>query len=91
MASWFNEKYNIFNECTILYLDENTGKVINKRPDRVIYDGNEMIVIDFKTGNPYPAHHKQVKQYITLLKEMGYNKVSGYLWYLDNNNIEDVR
>ena len=50
-----------------------------------------MIVIDFKTGNPYPAHHKQVKQYITLLKEMGYNKVSGYLWYLDNNNIEDVR
>lgn len=91
VASWFNEKYNIFNECTILYLDENTGKVINKRPDRVIYDGNEMIVIDFKTGNPYPAHHKQVKQYITLLKEMGYNKVSGYLWYLDNNNIEDVR
>lgn len=87
---WFSPQWQVFNECSILYYDEAEGHVREQRPDRVIYDGKEMIVIDFKTGRELDKHKVQVRSYMRLLTDMGYRNVSGYLWYIRHNNIVRV-
>lgn len=91
VKDWFSPRWQVFNECSILYYDEAEGHVREQRPDRVIYDGNEMIVIDFKTGRQLEKHKAQVRSYMRLLSGMGYGNVSGYLWYIRHNNIVRVR
>lgn len=88
---WFSPKWRVYNECSMLYYDPNEQRVREQRPDRVIYDGKKMIVIDFKTGREQERHKSQVKNYISLLKEIGYHDVEGYLWYIRHGNIEKVK
>ncbi len=90
IAGWFDSHWRVFNECNILSYDEAAGKVIERRPDRVIMDDNEMIVIDFKFGKPREEYHNQVRQYMNLLKSMGYGNISGYLWFVYSRKKEKV-
>ena len=88
VASWFSPRWTLFNECTILSVED--GDVREHRPDRVMTDGNEWIVVDFKFGHPKPEYHAQVRQYMDLLQSMGHQNIKGYLWYVYSNKIEEV-
>ena len=88
VASWFSSRWTLFNECTILSVEN--GEVKEHRPDRVMTDGNEWIVVDFKFGHPAPEYHQQVRGYMDLLSSMGHQNVKGYLWYVYSNKIEEV-
>lgn len=87
---WFSDRWQLFNECTILRLDEQ-GKVVERRPDRVITDGTSTHVIDFKFGRPQAEHHQQVSEYMQLLRQMQMPAVRGWLWYVYSNQIEEVK
>jgi len=91
VAKWYDKKWTLFNECNILYRDPNTGAACKRRPDRVMTDGKEMIVIDFKFGRPRDEYKEQVGEYMNLLTAMGYPNVKGYLWYVYSNKIEEVK
>ena len=88
VASWFSPRWTLFNECTILSVED--GDVKEHRPDRVMTDGNEWIVVDFKFGRPNPEYHQQVRGYMELLASMGHKNIRGYLWYVYSNKIEEV-
>ena len=88
VADWFCDRWQLFNECTILNIVE--GQVVERRPDRVMTDGNEWIVVDFKFGGEHPEYHEQVREYMALLRQMGHNNVSGYLWFVYSNKIVEV-
>lgn len=88
VASWFSDRWTLFNECTILSVVD--GQVIERRPDRVMTDGQEWIVVDFKFGGEHPEYHDQVREYMDLLQQMGHSQVSGYLWYVYANRIVEV-
>ena len=88
VASWFSPRWTLFNECTILSVED--GEVHEHRPDRVITDGDEWIVVDFKFGHPDPEYHTQVHRYMDLLSSMGHQNIKGYLWYVYSNKIEEV-
>ena len=90
VASWYSDHWQLFNECTILSIDPEDGSVCERRPDRVMTDGNETIVVDFKFGHPNNDYKKQVHRYMELLTEMGHPNVKGYLWYVYSNKIEEV-
>jgi ATP-dependent exoDNAse (exonuclease V) beta subunit len=90
VKEWFSGKWTLYNECSIIYTDEH-GEVCERRPDRVMSDGNRMIVVDFKFGHPRPEYQEQVREYMTLLKQMGHQQVEGYLWYVYSNQIEPVK
>lgn len=90
IADWFDSRWNVFNECSILFFDKEKNKVIERRPDRVITDGNEMKVIDFKFGKPCEEYKEQVRQYMKLLESMGHKNIEGYLWFVYSNKIEKV-
>lgn len=90
VCNWFSTKWTLFNECDILYHDPDDGEMRKARPDRVMTDGQQVIVVDFKFAAPQPEHIKQVQHYMSLLHTMGYQNIKGYLWYVFANNIEEV-
>ena len=91
VAEWFSDRWQLFNECSILHVHPITGQVMTHRPDRVMTDGREMIVVDFKFGSPRPEYREQIRQYMALLGRMGYAQVKGYLWFVYSNKIEEVK
>ena len=89
VRDWFSKRWSLFNECTILSVED--GQVKERRPDRVMTDGHEWIVVDFKFGAPKPEYHDQVREYMQLLASMNpENAVKGYLWFVYSNHIEEV-
>lgn len=58
-----------------------------RRPDRVMMKDDETIVVDFKFGKKKEEYHTQVREYISLLNEMGHPNVKGYLWYVFANEL----
>ncbi len=91
VADWFSDRWQVYNECTILSFDEETHEIVEHRPDRVITNGHEMVIIDFKFGTSKPQYHQQVRQYMDLVTSMGEKNVKGYLWYVYTNKIEEVK
>ena len=89
VADWFSGRWTLYNECAILSPDAD-GQVTQHRPDRVMTDGQEWIVVDFKFGSPKPEYHDQVRRYMSLLASMGHQNIKGYLWYVYSNKIEEV-
>ena len=88
VADWFSDRWKLFNECSILTYEN--GQMQERRPDRVMTDGRQWIVVDFKFGSPKDEYHDQVRQYMQLLASMGHTVIHGYLWYVYSNVIEEV-
>ena len=76
---WFAEKG--LNETSVF--DAN-GE--GRRPDRVIIRGNNVTVIDYKFGDSTPKsdarYSKQVREYMDIFRSIGYENVSGSVWYV---------
>ena len=89
VADWFSDRWTLFNECTILTVED--GYIVERRPDRVMTNGKEWVVIDFKFGSPKDEYHDQVREYMALLADMGHTNIKGYLWFVYSNRIEEVR
>lgn len=94
VSDWFSEKWNLFNECNILSTShDHEGLTIYEmhRPDRVMTDGKQLIVVDFKFGKLHNnKYYDQVKEYMKLFNKMGYKNIRGYLWYVLENEVEEV-
>lgn len=90
VQEWFSKRWQLYNECTILEYNKDTNEVEEHRPDRVMTDGKEIVVVDFKFGKEREEYKKQVQQYMEILIRMGHKKVSGYLWYVVKNNVVEV-
>lgn len=89
-ASWFEPGWQIYNECTILSHDPVSGKMKENRPDRVLMRDGHVVVIDFKFGSKKEQHITQVGLYMSLLRQMGWKDICGYLWYFYTNDIVPV-
>lgn len=90
VQEWFSKRWQLYNECTILEYNKDTNEMEEHRPDRVMTDGKEFVVVDFKFGKEREEYKKQVQQYMEILIRMGHKKVSGYLWYVVKNNVVEV-
>lgn len=79
---WFSADWEVKNEATIL---TPSGQML--RPDRVLIQPNQTVVIDFKTGMPQPHHSQQIQAYTALLRDMEHANVAGYLLYVATGQI----
>ena len=62
-----------------------------RRPDRVMIRGTRAVVVDYKFGGREPERYRrQVREYLALLRQMGYTETEGYLWYVKLGRIEKV-
>jgi ATP-dependent exoDNAse (exonuclease V) beta subunit len=92
VAEWFRPgRWKLYNECSILCFDTTSGRVVERRPDRVMTDGTQTIVVDFKFGREREEYLEQVRQYMALLAKMGHRQVKGYLWFVYNSKIVEVK
>lgn len=83
--SWFSAENKVLNEAVIITPDTKLY-----RPDRVVINGNKATVIDYKFGDSEKESYlKQVKNYMNLISEMGY-ETSGYLSYITLGKNIDV-
>lgn len=89
IADWLSGDWEVHNECNILYRDE-SGSMQVRRPDRVLTKNGRTIVIDLKFGNEKPSYHQQVREYVSLLQNMGHSHVEGYLWFVYTHSIVKV-
>ena len=89
VKDWYSGEWTLYNECSIIYNDEQ-GKMQTRRPDRVMMKGNEVVVVDFKFGKKKPEYSTQVREYMSLLSEMGYTDIKGYIWYVYSGELENV-
>ena len=56
-------------------------------------DGNTWIIVDFKFGSPKPEYESQVREYMSLIREMHPSEditVRGYLWFVYSDKILEV-
>ncbi|WP_319481090.1 UvrD-helicase domain-containing protein [uncultured Draconibacterium sp.] len=81
---WFDGSYEVLNERDLLTSD----KLL--RPDRIMFSGDEAIVVDYKTGERQDKYLYQVKEYAKVLQNSGFSKVTGFLWYLHTGELEKV-
>ena len=88
---WFSGQYKVLNECTILAHNAN-AEAEQRRCDRVMLNEETQtaIVVDYKTGVARDEHTQQMREYMDLLRGMGYRTVEGYLWYLNEHNVLSV-
>ncbi len=89
VKDWYSGEWTLYNECSIIYNDEQ-GKMQTRRPDRVMMKENEVVVVDFKFGKKKPEYSTQVREYMSLLSEMGYTDIKGYIWYVYSGELENV-
>lgn len=72
----FDNGNRIDSEAAILLPDGNLY-----RPDKIIFSEEKTVILEFKTGSPKILHREQLSNYISLLQQMGYINVSGFLVY----------
>jgi len=85
ISHWFDGSYSVINERSLL-----TNERI-LRPDRIMFSGDEAIVVDYKTGEKKSdSYNRQVKRYAETLKDTGVKKVTGFLWYINQDEVEKV-
>lgn len=84
-AEWFGGKYQVLTEAEILTPE---GSVY--RPDRLMTNGQEAVIVDYKFGNAKrPEHIRQVRTYMRLTAQMGY-AVRGFLCYIEQGERVEV-
>ena len=82
---WFDGTYTVLNERSLLTED----RIL--RPDRIMISDDEVIVVDYKTGEKKSdKYNRQVKRYARTLKETGAKKICGFLWYINLEEVEKV-
>ncbi|WP_115460650.1 UvrD-helicase domain-containing protein [Winogradskyella aurantiaca] len=81
IAPYFDEGYNIYNERDLIAPG---GEIL--RPDRLcISPSQEAVIIDYKTGAPQSSHQAQLSKYQSVLNDMGFKKIAGYLVYINQD------
>ncbi|MDR2414761.1 MAG: UvrD-helicase domain-containing protein [Odoribacteraceae bacterium] len=86
VSGWFDGRCQAINEREILLP---SGRRV--RPDRVMIDGGQVIVVDYKFGRVQANDHaSQVRLYCDSLSLMNHGNISGYLWYVTLDKVVQV-
>jgi ATP-dependent exoDNAse (exonuclease V) beta subunit len=83
VIGWFDQHWEVKTEADILLKG---GQL--KRPDRIMFGDNKVIVVDYKFGEKEEdTHMKQVLNYRSRLYQMGYRNIEAYIWYVFSKKV----
>ncbi len=87
LKPYFNEKMEVRNEQDII-----TENGLILRPDRLVFDGNKVTIIDYKTGERTKDHREQLISYGLALEQMGYKISNSLIIYIgDKISTENIQ
>lgn len=78
LSPYFLKESKIYRERDIISPD---GELL--RPDRLIFDGNLVTIMDYKTGNVSDSHIAQMNQYAEVLSLMNFEVIDKVLIYIN--------
>ena len=79
LKEFYAKDKDIKNEVDII-----TKNGIILRPDRIVFDGKQATIIDYKTGKRNIAYKDQIESYAAALKEMNYQIKNKIIVYIAN-------
>lgn len=82
LSKYYSEQVITYNEREIVDFD---NQIII--PDRLVFTGNKVVIIDYKTGNQSKEHHQQLLKYERVLQSMNFIVDKKLLIYI-NSKIE---
>jgi len=83
VKEWFSGNYKVLNEAEIITPNGNSY-----RPDRVMINGKNVSVVDYKFGHQKdPKYNHQLENYMRLIGEMGYQP-KGFIFYATLGEID---
>lgn len=82
LQRYFSDKVIVEHEKELL-----DARAYLYKPDRVVFDGEQIVLIEFKLPPPEPGHRNKLDHYAVRFKQLGYEKVKCILYYFD---IEEV-
>lgn len=86
VSKWYSGDYKVLNEVQIL---QPNGTFV--RPDRVMINNEEVIVIDYKFGEKENKKYiRQIKYYAEQIRKMGYTNVKGYICYITLGKVVEI-
>jgi ATP-dependent helicase/nuclease subunit A len=85
IKSWFVPGWIVRTEVPILLPEGNESRI-----DRLMIRERKAIVVDFKTGEPAKSDHKQVAEYLEILRKMNYVDIEGYLLYVKTGEVISI-
>ncbi len=77
LHSYYEQDLKVLNEKEII-----TENGLILRPDRLVFLGKNVVVIDYKTGIPKQTDQEQVLSYGAALEQMGFKLEKGVLVYV---------
>jgi len=78
-AHYYSKPFRVLNERDIMGADDRI-----RRPDRIVTDGKNWFVMDFKTGSERFEHHReQLRDYMDVLHSFGFIVPKGILVYTE--------
>jgi len=84
LKEYFSDDAIVYNERELVY----NGEIII--PDRLIFKGNEVVIVDYKTGEQSNNYKKQITNYSNILENLGFRVQKKFLIYLSENVFVDV-
>ena len=86
LKRYFSQSVTVKNETELM---DRYGRSI--RPDRVVIDSDELIIIDYKTGKFDKEHIIQIQNYATAFADIGFVRIKCFLVYLGKNiEVEEI-
>jgi len=85
IASWFDTTWTVRTEIPILIPGGSESRI-----DRLLLNGKQAVVVDFKTGEPARADQKQVQEYMETLRKMNFVDVEGFLLYIKTSEVVSI-
>jgi ATP-dependent exoDNAse (exonuclease V) beta subunit len=85
LKPYFCKGLKVVNEAEFICDD---GKIL--RPDRIVFNGNALTIIDYKTGKLRDSHIRQINEYAKALESMNYTIAEKLLVNISSGIVELV-
>nr|WP_316928688.1 UvrD-helicase domain-containing protein [Chryseobacterium populi] len=79
-SEFFDEKWEVINEKDIMISERGESRIY--RPDRILKNNDEYIIVDFKTGEVTEKNDRQIENYKDVLESLGRKVIKTQLIYL---------
>lgn len=79
-AEFFDERWEVINEKDIMISERGESRIY--RPDRILKNGEDYIIVDFKTGEVTEKNDRQIETYKSVLESLGRKVIKTQLIYL---------
>ncbi|WP_242919171.1 UvrD-helicase domain-containing protein [Pontibacter liquoris] len=84
LRHYFSDKVVVEHEKELL-----DARAYLYKPDRVVFDGEQVVVLEFKLPPPEPEHRNKLDHYAVRFKQLGYAKVKCLLYYFDTGQVQE--